>query len=199
MAKFKCTVCGYVYEGDKAPEKCPLCGAPAEKFVEIKDEAEPVVAKKRGFNTNGNTYTIIYATIIVVIVAFLMAFVFTALKPRQDINVALDKKTQILAALNIRSAKNAAAVYDSVIVADEVIDKDGNVVKDGAKKEYDGFTLNSSDYKAGRLALYLCKVNGQQKYVIPVYGMGLWGPIWGYIAPNEDKNTVYGAFFNLLS
>ena len=34
MKKFVCTVCGYVYEGEAAPEKCPVCGAPAEKFVE---------------------------------------------------------------------------------------------------------------------------------------------------------------------
>ena len=34
MKKFVCTVCGYVYEGETAPEKCPVCGAPAEKFVE---------------------------------------------------------------------------------------------------------------------------------------------------------------------
>ena len=39
MKKFRCTVCGYVYEGDAAPEKCPLCKAPASKFVEITDEA----------------------------------------------------------------------------------------------------------------------------------------------------------------
>lgn len=32
MAKYVCSVCGYVYEGDSAPEKCPVCGAPAEKF-----------------------------------------------------------------------------------------------------------------------------------------------------------------------
>lgn len=32
MAKYVCKVCGYVHEGDSAPEKCPLCGAPAEKF-----------------------------------------------------------------------------------------------------------------------------------------------------------------------
>lgn len=36
--KFICTVCGYVHEGDSAPEKCPLCGAPASKFKEITDE-----------------------------------------------------------------------------------------------------------------------------------------------------------------
>ena len=39
-------------------------------------------------------------------------------------------------------------------------------------------------------------MNGHTKYVIPVYGMGLWGPIWGYVALNEDKNTVFGAYFN---
>ena len=32
MAKYVCTVCGYVYEGDAAPEICPVCKAPAEKF-----------------------------------------------------------------------------------------------------------------------------------------------------------------------
>ena len=34
MKKFVCSVCGYVYEGEAAPEKCPICGAPASKFVE---------------------------------------------------------------------------------------------------------------------------------------------------------------------
>ena len=34
MKKFVCSVCGYVYEGEAAPEKCPQCGAPASKFVE---------------------------------------------------------------------------------------------------------------------------------------------------------------------
>jgi len=38
--KFICTVCGYVHEGDEAPEKCPLCGAPASKFEEMKENGE---------------------------------------------------------------------------------------------------------------------------------------------------------------
>ncbi|MBP9984558.1 MAG: NADH:ubiquinone reductase (Na(+)-transporting) subunit C, partial [Prevotella sp.] len=58
------------------------------------------MTSKKRLNTNSNTYTIIYSSIIVVVVAFLMAFVFQALKPAQDANVALDKKKQILAALN---------------------------------------------------------------------------------------------------
>ena len=52
MKKFVCTVCGYVYEGETAPEKCPVCGAPAEKFVEQAGEmtwaAEHVVGVAKG-------------------------------------------------------------------------------------------------------------------------------------------------------
>ena len=38
MKKFVCSVCGYVHEGDAAPEFCPVCKAPAEKFVEQKED-----------------------------------------------------------------------------------------------------------------------------------------------------------------
>ncbi|WP_315350233.1 NADH:ubiquinone reductase (Na(+)-transporting) subunit C [Segatella oris] len=149
--------------------------------------------------TNSNSYTIIYSAVIVVIVAFLLAFVFQALKPMQDANVALDKKKQILNSLNIRDLSNeeADAKYKEVVIADDVIDEKGKVVEAGTQGgEKAGFKLESKDYKAGKLALYICKVNGSRKYVIPVYGMGLWGPISGYIALNEDKATVYGAYFN---
>ena len=42
--KFICAVCGYIYEGDAAPEKCPICKAPASKFTELKDDAEMTYA-----------------------------------------------------------------------------------------------------------------------------------------------------------
>lgn len=149
--------------------------------------------------TNSNTYIIIYSTLLVVIVAFLLAFVFQTLKPIQDTNVALDKKKQILAALNISGLDGEAAAkkYAEVVLADRVINTDGLEVETGTKGgEKAGFLLNSADYKAGKLALFVCEVEGKTKYVIPVYGMGLWGPIWGYIAIDSDKNTVYGAYFN---
>ena len=131
-------------------------------------------------NTNNNAYIIAYSCAMVVIVAFLLAFVSSTLKPLQDVNVALDKKKQILAALNIRnlSDSESEAKYKEVVLKDEA------------------FALNSADYKNGNYKIYECQVDGQKKYVVPVYGMGLWGPIWGYIAVNEDGNTVYGAFFN---
>ena len=149
--------------------------------------------------TNSNTYTIVYSTVIVVVVAFLLAFVFQALKPAQDANVALDKKKQILNALNIRDLSDAEAAqkYNQVITADEIIDTNARVIDKGTKGgEKAGFKLNSQDAKNGKLALFVCNVNGETKYVMPVYGMGLWGPISGFIALNADKNTVYGAYFN---
>lgn len=150
-------------------------------------------------NTNSNSYIIAYSCVMVVVVAFLLAFVSSALKPTQDVNVALDKKKQILAALNIRnlSDEQSSEEYAKVINADAVIDEQGNVTNPGTKGgEKAGFLLNSADYKAGRLVIYDCTVEGKRKFVVPVYGMGLWGPIWGYIAVNEDGNTVYGAYFN---
>ena len=154
---------------------------------------------KKGLNTNSNTYTIIYSAIMVIIVAFLLAFVYQTLKDRQDANVALDKKKQILYALNIRGLNDDEATqkYKEVVLSDDILDDKMEIVPSEAKdNESNGFKLGSAEYKEGKLALYTCKVDGQTKYVVPVYGMGLWGPISGYIALDEDCQTVFGAYFN---
>ena len=122
-------------------------------------------------NTNSNTYIIIYSTILVVVVAFLLAFVYQALKPMQDANVALDVKKQILYSLNIRGLDGAEAEA-----------KYAEVVKD--EKEENG------------LKYYVCEVDGQQKYVFPLKGMGLWGGISAFVSVNDDLNTINGAYFN---
>lgn len=121
--------------------------------------------------TNSNSYTITYSVIIVVIVAFLLAFVSQALKPMQDINVELDTQKQILNSLNLRNLDNATASA-----------KYKEVVKEG--KEEDG------------MKYYECEIDGQKKTVYTVKGMGLWGGINGYIAVDADNNTIYGVYFN---
>lgn len=154
---------------------------------------------KKGLNTNSNAYTIIYSAIMVIIVAFLLAFVYQVLKDRQDANVALDKKKQILYSLNIRGLNDdeAAAKYKEVVISDDILDANSNVVPNENKdNESNGFKLGSADYKEGKLAVFTCKVDGEEKFVIPVYGMGLWGPISGYVALNGDCQTVFGAYFN---
>ena len=155
--------------------------------------------KLKDMKTDSNSYTIAYATVLVVVIAFLLAFVFQILKPIQDVNVSLDKQKQILYSLNIRGLDNDAAAesYRQIVLADNVIDANNQIIKHGSRGGTSaGFLLNSADTKAGRLPLYICKVSGKIKYVIPVYGMGLWGPISGYLALDDDRRTVYGAYFN---
>lgn len=149
--------------------------------------------------TNSNSYTIFYSAILVIVIAFLLAFISKGLESQQNSNVALDKKKQILYSLNIRDIDNEEAdkQYKTIVEADEIIDENNKVLAPGSiGGENDGFKLNSADFKAGKLALFICNVGGQKKYVIPVYGLGLWGAISGYIAINADKSTVYGAYFN---
>lgn len=127
-------------------------------------------------NTNNNGYIIAYATGLVVIVAFLLAFVSSALQDTIDANVKLDVKKQVMASLNVREFADdadAEAKYAEMIGENvEVIDADTKTV------------------------LYTATVDGETKYVLSVKGQGLWGPIWGYIALNADKQTVFGAYFN---
>lgn len=197
--KFKCKVCGYIHEGDVAPEKCPVCQAPASEFEEV---VEPGAEKpkKKGIDTSSDIYTIIYSCVVVVIVAFMLAFVSKALEPQSTANVRIDKKSQILAALNIRDIEKAdvESTYSQVIVADKIIDSEGNVIKDGAGKDKDAFNVADKDIADNYLPLYECNVNGEVKYLIPVTGKGLWNTIWGYVALNEDKNTIYGVYFSHL-
>ena len=121
-------------------------------------------------NTNNNAYIIIYSTVLVVIVAFLLAFVYQALKPMQDANVALDVKKQILNSLNLRNLDGAEAEA-----------KYAEVVKE--EKEIDGQKV------------YECQIDGQDILVANLKGMGLWGGISGYLAIDKE-GKVFGAYFN---
>ena len=143
-------------------------------------------------NTNSNVYTIVYSIVVVVIVAFLLAFCYSALKSRSEANERIDKKQQILAALNIRnvSKEQVEEKYKEVVVADEIITSQGNILKDGTQKDKDGFTVSRKDMSKDNLPIYICKVNGETKYVLPMVGKGLWGPIWGFIALNKVRRLV---------
>ena len=144
-------------------------------------------------NTNSNSYTIIYASVMVVIVAFLLAFVSSSLRETQNKNVQLDTKKQILAALNIKNVEDADAEYQKYVKGDMLMNVDGTLTENTGE-----FATNyeKEAKEQQRLHVFVCEVDGQTKYVVPVYGAGLWGAIWGYVALNEDKDTVYGTFFD---
>ncbi|WP_187367568.1 Na(+)-translocating NADH-quinone reductase subunit C [Bacteroides bouchesdurhonensis] len=147
-------------------------------------------------NTNSNSYTIIYASVMVVIVAFLLAFVSSSLRETQSKNVQLDTKKQILAALNIKNVEDADEEYKKYVKGDMLMNVDGTLTENTGE-----FVTNyEKEAKENqRLHVFVCEVDGQTKYVVPVYGAGLWGAIWGYVALNEDKDTVYGTYFSHAS
>ena len=191
--KYVCKVCGYTHEGDAAPAACPLCKAAASEFEQVGGAKNEKKAKK-GFNTSSDSYAIIYASVVVVIVAFLLAGVSSSLRPLQEENIRLDKKKQILSSLNIKNVADAAAEYDKVIKSDLIIDNAGATVKENG-----GFEVANDAIDESNLPLYVAEVDGEKKYIIPMTGNGLWGGIWGYVAVNSDGNTIYGTYFSHAS
>ena len=147
------------------------------------------------FNTNSNVYTIVYASVMVIIAAFLLAFVASVLKSPQEANIANDKRGQILSSLNIRNVNDVTDEYNKVILHDLILDANGQVIKEDG-----GFQVESKDITAKnpadkKLPLYVAKVNNDTIYVVPLYGRGLWGGISGYLALKKDFDTVFGSYF----
>ena len=141
-------------------------------------------------DTNSNSYTIIYASVMVIIVAFLLAFVASSLKDIQDANVERDTKNQILISLNV-DASDVDSQFEQIV--------EDKLFQNGELVAYDGpfNTSYGAELKKGNLHVFVAKLeNGETKYVIPMTGRGLWGGLWGYLALNEDKQTVYGAYFS---
>ena len=143
-------------------------------------------------NTNSNSYTITYAAVMVVIVAFLLAFISSSLKEIQYKNVEQDTKKQILSAINVTDVKDAEAEFAKYEVKDMLMQADGTLAPytDAFQVSYKG------EIAEKRFHVFECKVDGATKYILPIYGAGLWGPIWGYVALNDDKDSVYGVYFN---
>lgn len=147
-------------------------------------------------NRQSNTYTIIYATVLVLLVGVGLSVVYQALRPKQEENIANDIKRQILASALIVPSKgeNIGDLYNEHIKKAVIVNSKG--------EEVDGNALDvnvSEEVKkpaAERLLpVFECETSAGMKYIVPVYGAGLWGPIWGYVAFDANGNTIYGAYF----
>ena len=147
------------------------------------------------FNTNSNVYTVVYASVMVIIAAFLLALVASVLKDKQDANVANDKRGQILSSLNIRNVEDVTGEYQKVILNDLVLDVNGKVLQEKGGFDVESKDITAKDPASKKLPLYVAKVNNDTIYVVPLYGRGLWGGISGYLALKKDFDTVYGAYF----
>lgn len=147
-------------------------------------------------NKQGNTYTILYSAVMVVVVAAILAIASVSLRPFQQENIRIDKMMQILSSVNIKStAQDAVSLYEKYITDSYVVDATGR----RAEAEAFGIDIAAEvrrDAAERRLPVFVCTLdNGDVKYILPLYGAGLWGPIWGYISVDADGQKVYGSYF----
>ena len=162
-------------------------------------------------NTNNNVYTIVYTTIIVVVAAAILSIAAMALKPRQQANIKAETISQMIAASGISSKEDLAklgndkilGLYSDNIKTAFLIDKDGNKTDEletevSSIELQDNLKMENKNIASGNpsLPVYVFEKDGAEINVIPCYGAGLWGPIWGYVAFNADCTEIVGAYFD---
>lgn len=144
-------------------------------------------------NRENNTYTILYASVMVIIVAIGLAFTHQVLNERQTANANKDTMQQILRSLRVdATAAEAETMYRDLIKSAYLITPEGTMVdgSEGIEPTDPAFSGEGDG-----LPVFEAEVDGSKKYIIPIHGAGLWGPIWGYLSVENDGSTVYGAEF----
>ena len=146
---------------------------------------------------NSNQYTFIYAAAMVILVAALLATVAMSLRPRQNRNVEIERKQNILASVNVRTTPaDAEQIYAERIQNEYVVNAKGEIVEG-----MEAFEINLRNERAKSpedrlLPVFEFQAEDGLKYIFEMRGAGLWGPIWGFVALNEDMVTIYGANFD---
>lgn len=159
-------------------------------------------------NTDKNSYTVIFAIVMVVIVGSILAGLFMLFRPQIEANERFEKQQNILYAMGINNNQGANDVVfipttevegefqkyitrQVVLQGDEVIEDNEAFLID-IKKE--ATKAADPDYKR-RLPLFQGQVDGKEVYVVPVRGKGLWDAIWGFVAMDKDM-VIQGVYFD---
>lgn len=157
--------------------------------------------------TDKNSYTVIFAIVMVLVVGSLLASAASGLKDRIDENKRLEKQQNILYAMGVNDNEGNSAVFVSTdkvagefekYITEQLVIQDGKVTKDDqaylidVKKEK---ALAKEEGYSRRLPLFVGKKDGKAFYIAPIRGKGLWDAIWGYVAMDEDM-VVQGAYFD---
>ncbi len=158
---------------------------------------------------NSNGFTFGFAIAMVVVVGAVLAIAAMALKGPQTENIKKEKMKDILAAIQVEvSMDEAPEAFSKYVKQRLVVDYNGAIVNENdgpidPSVKSDAFNVDvkkefkSIDDETERnYPLFVCEKDGQTYYVLPLVGKGLWGPIWGYLALQDDYKTIYGASFD---
>lgn len=151
-------------------------------------------------DVNKNSYTFAFSAILVIVVASVLAFAAESLKPMQKENMRLEKMQNILASVKIEATpEQASELFDKYIVEKMLLNSNGEVYTPEGKTAFDIDVVKeykTLDNDQRSYPLFIFEDKGERKYIVPLAGKGLWGPIWGYVAFDGDMNTVYGSTFD---
>lgn len=137
-------------------------------------------------NRDSNVYTVVYASVMVLLVAVVLAFTSQSLRSFQKKNEDNDKRQQILRSINVSvPANEAEAKYNELIKESFLVNENGE------KVEGDAFSATPEQHP-----VFVASVDGKTKYIMALSGAGLWGPLWGYLSVDDDRNTIYGTDFS---
>ena len=145
-----------------------------------------------------NRYIFIFSSVMVIVVATVLAMAATLLQPQQLKNLEIEKKKSILESINIPADRNnAEELYKKYIKESFLLNSKGEV-----KEGIDAFNIEMKNEQKKPLEDQSLPVfvaitdNGGRVIVLPLEGKGLWGPIYGYISFSSDMNTIYGITFD---
>ena len=160
-----------------------------------------------GKNTDKNSYTLIFAVIMVLVVGSILAFTAQSLKERITENERFEKQQNILYAMGINDNEDGSMTFIStdkvadifsqyitkqlVIQGDKVTEDDMAYLIDIKKEK----TLAKNKSYQRRLPLFVGKKEGKTFYIVPIRGKGLWDAIWAYVAMDENM-VIQGALFD---
>jgi len=144
-----------------------------------------------------NLYIFCFSSALVLLVAAVLSFTALSLEDKQKENIEIERQQKILTALGVAStSKDVLAIYPQYIRQSIVIKSDGSIVGGKTAEEIDLKKENEKPVNERLLPLYIAEKDGKSYIVIPVRGAGLWGPIWGNVAVENDMNTVCGVSFD---
>ena len=158
-------------------------------------------------NTDKNSYTVIFAVVMVLVVGSLLAFTAATLKPNIAENRRMEKQQNILYAMGVNGNEGDG---DITFVSTDKVAGDFSkyitkqlVIENGvAKEDNEAYLIDVKKEQAKaknggtrRLPLFVGEKDGKTFYVAPIYGKGLWDAIWGYVSMDENM-VVQGAYFD---
>ncbi|MEE3244105.1 MAG: Na(+)-translocating NADH-quinone reductase subunit C [Bacteroidota bacterium] len=155
-------------------------------------------------NTDKNSYTIIFAIVMVLVVGALLAFTASSLKPTITENERFEKQQNNLYAMgineNVEGSVNFIPTAEveaefSKYIKQQLVIQNGEVKQDSAAYLIDLKGELSKDMSERKLPLFVGEKDGKDYYIIPLYGKGLWDAIWGFVALDADY-VVQGVFFD---